>query len=155
NKGNPAPIKVSFDSTNWSTPKTFYVQAFNTSAAEGSRDAAIGLSVSVSSPEDAFHKAKSNDGDTFTFGASAYDAASDVLTAKDIVMGGDPGSSPVAGGGLLGAIVTIANGPGRGQYRFVASNTATTITTDTPWATAPDDTSEFVIQRYEGIALPD
>jgi hypothetical protein len=40
----------------------------------------------------------------------------------------------------------ILHGTGRGQTRTIASNTATVITTQSPWDTNPDSTSVFVIQ---------
>jgi hypothetical protein len=40
----------------------------------------------------------------------------------------------------------ILHGTGRGQTRTIASNTATVITTQSPWDTVPDATSVFIIQ---------
>ena len=45
---------------------------------------------------------------------------------------------------LVGGRVWIMNGAGVTQYRTIVSNTATTITVDTAWDTAPDNTSYFV-----------
>ena len=42
--------------------------------------------------------------------------------------------------------VRILHGTGRGQTRTIASNTATVLTTQSPWDTTPDSTSVFVIQ---------
>lgn len=42
--------------------------------------------------------------------------------------------------------VRILHGTGRGQTRTIASNTATVITTQSPWDTTPDSTSVFAIQ---------
>ena len=42
--------------------------------------------------------------------------------------------------------VRILAGTGAGQYRSIASNTATALTVLTPWATTPDNTSVFAIQ---------
>jgi hypothetical protein len=42
--------------------------------------------------------------------------------------------------------VRITWGTGIGQVRSIASNTATALTTRTPWTTAPDSTSVYVIQ---------
>jgi hypothetical protein len=43
-------------------------------------------------------------------------------------------------------VVRILAGTGAGQYRPIASNTATALTVLTPWATNPDSTSVYVIQ---------
>ena len=43
-------------------------------------------------------------------------------------------------------VVRILAGTGAGQYRPIASNTATRLDVITPWATTPDNTSVFVIQ---------
>lgn len=42
--------------------------------------------------------------------------------------------------------VRILHGTGAGQRRIIASNTATVITTQSPWDTTPDSTSVFIIQ---------
>jgi hypothetical protein len=42
--------------------------------------------------------------------------------------------------------IRILHGTGRGQTRTIASNTATVITTQSPWDTTPDSTSVFSIQ---------
>jgi hypothetical protein len=42
-------------------------------------------------------------------------------------------------------MVTIISGTGAGQYRYVVSNTATILTVDAAWGTAPDATSEYEI----------
>ena len=42
--------------------------------------------------------------------------------------------------------IRILHGTGRGQTRTIASNTATVITTQSPWDTAPDNTSVYSIQ---------
>ena len=44
-----------------------------------------------------------------------------------------------------GATVRIHSGTGAGQERTIASNTATTLTTATPWTIEPDTTSFFLI----------
>ena len=42
-------------------------------------------------------------------------------------------------------MVTIISGTGAGQYRYVVSNTATILTVDAAWGTAPDTTSIYEI----------
>lgn len=42
-------------------------------------------------------------------------------------------------------MVAIISGTGAGQYRYVVSNTATTLTVDAAWTTNPDTTSEYEI----------
>lgn len=42
-------------------------------------------------------------------------------------------------------LVQIVAGTGAGQYRYVASNTATQLTVDTAWTTTPDTTSVYEI----------
>jgi hypothetical protein len=42
-------------------------------------------------------------------------------------------------------MVAIISGTGAGQYRYVVSNTATILTVDAAWGTAPDTTSEYEI----------
>jgi hypothetical protein len=44
-----------------------------------------------------------------------------------------------------GMLVRITKGKGKGQERPVASNTATTLATASPWATEPDSSSVFVV----------
>lgn len=46
---------------------------------------------------------------------------------------------------LTGAFIIISEGTGKDQQREIASNTATTITVNTPWTTIPDSTSEYRI----------
>lgn len=42
-------------------------------------------------------------------------------------------------------MVNIVSGTGAGQYRYIASNTATILTVDAAWATNPDTTSKYEI----------
>ena len=42
--------------------------------------------------------------------------------------------------------IRISGGTGVGQFRPIASNTATTITVSTAWTTAPDATSTYIIE---------
>jgi Ca2+-binding RTX toxin-like protein len=56
--------------------------------------------------------------------------------------------------GLRAATIEIVGGTGMGQFRVIESSTADSITVTTPWRTELDDTSEFVINRYDGLALP-
>ncbi len=42
-------------------------------------------------------------------------------------------------------VVMILAGTGAGQERYIASHTATTITTKTNWTTNPDGTSQFIV----------
>jgi hypothetical protein len=46
-------------------------------------------------------------------------------------------------------VVTITAGTGAGQTEYIASNTATTLTVTTPWATPPDGTSVYEILQSE------
>jgi hypothetical protein len=46
-------------------------------------------------------------------------------------------------------VVTITAGTGAGQTEYIASNTATTLTVTTPWATPPDGTSVYSILQSE------
>lgn len=48
-------------------------------------------------------------------------------------------------GAQIGNIVVIVGGTGKGQARGIASNTATTLTTQNPFTTTPDGTSSFVV----------
>lgn len=50
---------------------------------------------------------------------------------------------------LVGKKVRILYGKGFGQERFIAANTATTITVDLPWNTIPDSTSIVVVVETE------
>jgi hypothetical protein len=52
-----------------------------------------------------------------------------------------------------GSLVRIVGGLGSGQFRYIASNTATTLTVTQAWGTNPDATSEFEIYQ-EGGAWP-
>lgn len=45
--------------------------------------------------------------------------------------------------------VRIVSGTGAGQFRTIASNTATVITVSANWAVAPDATSQYVIEGNE------
>jgi hypothetical protein len=159
----PAPIKLAFTGGaggNWQTPQTIYVAAFDNNTTEGPSDGAIQHTVAVSTA------GQPNDGDTITFiGASGsfYNATTDTLTADTTTLqvGGanvssftDPSINAPLPNGLLGAIISIVDGAGKGQYRYIASSTANTITTDQPWATAPDSTSKFQIRRYQQLAIP-
>jgi Ca2+-binding RTX toxin-like protein len=56
--------------------------------------------------------------------------------------------------GLRAATIEIVGGTGIGQMRVIESSTDDSITVTTPWRTELDDTSEFVINRYHGLALP-
>src|SRR5262249_28360298 len=56
--------------------------------------------------------------------------------------------------GLLGEIITITGGAGKGQTRLIASNDDNTITIDRPWATLPDATSTYQITRFGAVELP-
>jgi len=47
--------------------------------------------------------------------------------------------------GYARRMVAIISGTGAGQYRYVASNTATILTVDAAWTTNPDTTSEYEI----------
>jgi hypothetical protein len=48
--------------------------------------------------------------------------------------------------GWAQAQLRLTSGTGRGQIRTIAANTATGLTLATPWATAPDATSGYVIE---------
>ncbi len=50
----------------------------------------------------------------------------------------DTATLPTANGGLTGALVRIVDGTGAGQYRVVASNTASQITTMDAWSVVGD-----------------
>lgn len=51
------------------------------------------------------------------------------------------------------SLIYILSGLGAGQYRYVASNTATTVTPDVNWGTAPDATSVYtMIGQWSDIA---
>lgn len=50
-----------------------------------------------------------------------------------------------APGALQGRTVLIISGRGFGQYREVVSNTADTLTVDSPWRLVPDETSVYVV----------
>ena len=52
---------------------------------------------------------------------------------------------PTANGGLTGAIVRITDGSGGGEYRTIASNTATTITVSEPWSASTGAPGEIVL----------
>lgn len=45
--------------------------------------------------------------------------------------------------------IRITSGTGLGQVRTIGSNTATTITVATSWTTAPDNTSQYVIESND------
>lgn len=49
-----------------------------------------------------------------------------------------------------GKLVRIVGGTGSGQSRYIASNTATTLTVTQAWAVNPDSTSEFEIYSEGG-----
>jgi len=53
---------------------------------------------------------------------------------------------------LAGAVLTVVGGLGKGQSGIIASNTATTITMDQPFALALDSTSVIGISRYAATA---
>jgi Ca2+-binding RTX toxin-like protein len=57
---------------------------------------------------------------------------------------------------LRGATIEITSGPGVGQSRLIASNTADTLTLFKPWdlGAEPDTTSTYQIKRYDGLAIP-
>lgn len=46
---------------------------------------------------------------------------------------------------LANRYVIIIHGTGVGQWRLIASNTATQITVSTPWTVEPDNTSQYVV----------
>lgn len=48
-------------------------------------------------------------------------------------------------GSRVRSVLMIVGGTGFGQYRFVTSNTADTLTIDTPWRVPPDATSTYVL----------
>ena len=52
-------------------------------------------------------------------------------------------------GGLRGLQVYIRSGPGAGQWRTIAQNTATTLYFHEPWTVTPTSASEFVIGSIE------
>lgn len=47
----------------------------------------------------------------------------------------------------VGRVVRIIAGTGAGQERRISGNDATVLEIDSPWATVPDDTSIFVVER--------
>lgn len=58
--------------------------------------------------------------------------------------------------GMIGHIVVITSGPGAGQSRRIASNTATVITVAKPFTTAPTGSSQFaVLYGYCGHSKDD
>ena len=68
-----------------------------------------------------------------TVGALAGTVSSVTTDRRTITLTGV--TLPTADGGLVGAIVRITDGSGPGQYRRIAWNTATTITTVDSWGT--------------------
>ena len=54
----------------------------------------------------------------------------------------------VAANGLGATRVAIVSGTGAGQWRYIVSNTASTITVDRPWDVLPDDTSFYSTNRW-------
>jgi hypothetical protein len=44
-----------------------------------------------------------------------------------------------------GGTITLTSGTGNGQVKTIASNTATVITTTTPWGTVPDSTTRYTL----------
>jgi len=49
--------------------------------------------------------------------------------------------------------IRITSGTGAGQVRTIASNTATVITTSAAWTTAPDATSQYVVEGNDDVLL--
>jgi Ca2+-binding RTX toxin-like protein len=58
---------------------------------------------------------------------------------------------PVANGGLSGALVRIFNPDGTTEFRRIASNTASTITVDSPWAVTVG--RQLTVLDLPGVAL--
>ncbi|MEM4406832.1 MAG: hypothetical protein QXS68_07275, partial [Candidatus Methanomethylicaceae archaeon] len=59
-------------------------------------------------------------------------------------------------GSLVGALIKIVSGPGMGQSRYIVSNTNYTLTIESPWdeGDLPTSESQYVIERYDNMALP-
>jgi hypothetical protein len=98
----------------------------------------------------------SNTGTTLTW--STAGTAPDT-TSRYLILGFDAGTATAGAASTLtdstkawatnrwaNYDLRILHGTGRGQTRTIASNTATVITTLSPWDTVPDNTSVFVIQ---------
>ncbi|MGB8354692.1 MAG: hypothetical protein WCD79_12435 [Chthoniobacteraceae bacterium] len=52
---------------------------------------------------------------------------------------------PTGYGGLAGQVLAIVNGPGTGQWRYIASNTSNTITVTQPWTENPTTASTYSV----------
>lgn len=50
---------------------------------------------------------------------------------------------------LAGKYVVITDGTGVGQVRQITTNSATVLTVSPAWATAPDNTSEYIVRDYK------
>jgi hypothetical protein len=98
----------------------------------------------------------SNTGTTLTWGTAG--TAPDT-TSRYLILGFDAGTATAGAASTLtdstkawptnrwaNYDIRIVHGTGRGQTRTIASNTATVITTQSPWDTTPDATSVFSIQ---------
>lgn len=71
------------------------------------------------------------------------------LTAGTLTDSGATWTS--ADSAMLGQFIVITGGTGSGQTRTIAKNTGTVITIAGTWATAPDNTSVYVIQKAASI----
>lgn len=90
-------------------------------------------------------------GDTFAFGVGTLDQvlARDGDTRGNVVSAGlrtvvvDSSLTLPGSANLVGAMVSIVSGRGKGQSQRIASVSGQTITVLRPWATRPDSTSVF------------
>jgi hypothetical protein len=99
----------------------------------------------------------SNTGDTLTF--TTHLTPNTDTTSRYFIIGFDAGTATAGAANTLtdstkawatnrwaNYDIRILHGTGRGQTRTIASNTATVITTQSPWDTIPDATSVFALQ---------
>ncbi len=67
------------------------------------------------------------------------------ISAAKFITGTHPAGITVDA--MIGNLVRIIAGTGRGQVRRVSDNTATVLTIDSPWEICPDETSRFIIEH--------
>ena len=79
-------------------------------------------------------------------GNKAYAGTADADSSVSVLE--DDDAEWDAGADLTGYHVRIIYGTGVGQIRKIASNTATSITVDTDFVTAPDVTSKYEVSQY-------
>ena len=87
-----------------------------------------------------------NDGaGAIDFSGNVTGASLDTITVDTIL--------PTQGLGIRGLRVRISAGTGKGQVRFVKSNTSSIITLTQAWTTLPDTSSDFTVGAIELDAL--